>query len=211
MRFNRPSERLGDAGSGGGTCSSTEQPPGLVEPVDENKAVVRPPPTPWHQPGPAAPPEAGASRREEARYSGKGADRSTRPAGIGEGTEIFDRLGEFGATVQDRFDLWQQRVPVLGFPTSVRLRYREDRCDEYAALLSYCGLFSVFPLLTVGVTIVGFALTSRPDLRAELLDTIFSRFPVVGEELSRQMDALEGNGLVLAGIGVVRVAQMPST
>lgn len=129
---------------------------------------------------------------------------------------MFDKLGELGATVQDRFDLWQQGLPVLAFPISVWLRYREDRCYEYAALLSYYGFFSLFPLLTVGVTIVGFALSSRPNLRAELLDTIFGRFPVVGEELARQIDGLEGNGLVLiiavgftlwAGIGVVRVVQ----
>lgn len=129
---------------------------------------------------------------------------------------MFDRLGELGASGQDRFDLWQQRVPLMAFPISVWLRYREDRCYEYAALLSYYGFFSIFPLLTVGVTIVGFAWSSRPDLRAELLDTIFGRFPVVGEELARQIDGLEGNGLVLvvaigftlwAGIGVVRVAQ----
>ena len=129
---------------------------------------------------------------------------------------MFDKLGEFGATVQDRFDLWQQRVPALAFPISVWLRYREDRCYEYAALLSYYGFFSLFPLLTVGVTIVGFVLNSRSELRSELLETIFGRFPVVGEELSRQIDALEGNGLVLiiaigftlwAGIGVVRVVQ----
>ena len=129
---------------------------------------------------------------------------------------MFDKLGKLGATIQDRFDLWQQRLPVLAFPISVWLRYREDRCYEYAALLSYYGFFSIFPLLTVGVTVVGFALSSRPDLRAELLDTIFGRFPVVGEELADQIDGLEGNGLVLliaigftlwAGIGVVRVVQ----
>ena len=129
---------------------------------------------------------------------------------------MSDKLGELGANVQDRFDLWQQRLPVLAFPISVWLRYREDRCYEYAALLSYYGFFSLFPLLTVGVTIVGFVLSSRPNLRAELLDTIFGRFPVVGEELARQIDGLEGNGLVLiiavgftlwAGMGVVRVAQ----
>lgn len=129
---------------------------------------------------------------------------------------MFDKLGELGASLQDRFDLWQQRIPALAFPISVWLRYREDRCYEYAALLSYYGFFSVFPLLTVGVTIVGYALSSRPDLRSELLDTVFGRFPVVGEELARQIDGLEGNGVVLlvaigftlwAGIGVVRVAQ----
>lgn len=129
---------------------------------------------------------------------------------------MFDKLGQLGDRVQNEFDRWQQRVPVLAFPISVWLRYREDRCYEYAALLSYYGFFSIFPLLTAGVTIFGFVLKGNPELRAEVLDTIFARVPVVGEALSTQIDGLEGNGFVLivaigfalwSGIGVVRGAQ----
>lgn len=128
----------------------------------------------------------------------------------------FEKVGELGQRAQDWFDLWQQRHPVVAFPISVWLRNREDRGYEYTALLSYYGFFSVFPLLTVAVTILGFFLKDNPELRADLLETVFARIPVVGESLSQQIDGLDGNGLVLviaigftlwAGIGVVRVAQ----
>lgn len=127
-----------------------------------------------------------------------------------------DKLEQLGDRAQNDLDRWQQRVPVLAFPVSVWLRYREDRCYEYAALLSYYGFFSIFPLLTAGVTIFGFLLKDNPQLRAEVLDTIFARVPVVGEALATQIDGLEGNGFVLvvaigfalwSGIGVVRAAQ----
>jgi membrane protein len=129
---------------------------------------------------------------------------------------MLDKLEQLGDRAQNDLDLWQQRVPVLAFPVSVWLRYREDRCYEYAALLSYYGFFSIFPLLTAGVTIFGFILKDNPQLRAEVLDTIFARVPVVGEALATQIDGLEGNGFVLvvaigfavwSGIGVVRAAQ----
>lgn len=129
---------------------------------------------------------------------------------------MFDKVGQSVAAAQNRFDLWQQRVPVVAFPISVWLRYREDRCYEYAALLSYYGFFSIFPLLTVGVTIIGFLLNDNPTLRDELLDTVFAQIPVIGDALVREIGGLEGNGVVLlvavsftlwAGIGVVRVAQ----
>lgn len=128
----------------------------------------------------------------------------------------FEKLGQLGQQAQDWFDLWQQRHPVVAFPISVWLRNREDRGYEYTALLSYHGFFSVFPLLTVGVTLLGFSLKGNPTLRSKLLDTVFARIPIVGEQLEQQIDGLEGNGFVLviavgitlwAGIGVVRVAQ----
>ena len=129
---------------------------------------------------------------------------------------MFEKIGGFVANAQNRFDRWQQGVPVVAFPISVWLRYREDRCYEYAALLSYYGFFSIFPLLTVVVTIIGFVLRDNPTLRDELLATVFAQVPVVGDALAREIDGLEGSGAVLlvaigftlwAGIGVVRVAQ----
>lgn len=129
---------------------------------------------------------------------------------------MFEKLAQLGDDIQNGFDRWQQRIPVLAFPISVWLRYREDRGYEYAALLSYYGFFSVFPLLTVAVTIVGFLLADNPTLRDDLLDSVFARLPVVGEAMAGEIEGLDGNGVVLvvaigftlwAGIGVVRVAQ----
>jgi YihY family inner membrane protein len=118
--------------------------------------------------------------------------------------------------LKDRLDLLQQRIPPVAFAVSVWLRYREDRNYEYAALLSYYGFFSLFPLLLVLVTILGWLLRDNQELLNRILDTAFSQIPVIGSELARDATALEGDGITLviailvtlwAGLGVVKVAQ----
>jgi YihY family inner membrane protein len=118
--------------------------------------------------------------------------------------------------LKDRLDLLQQRIPPVAFAVGVWLRYREDRNYEYAALLSYYGFFSLFPLLMVLVTVLGWLLRDNQELLARILDSTFSQIPVVGTELARDVTALEGNGISLviallvtlwAGLGVVKVAQ----
>jgi YihY family inner membrane protein len=118
--------------------------------------------------------------------------------------------------LKDRLDLLQQRIPPVAFAVSVWLRYREDRNYEYAALLSYYGFFSLFPLLLVLVTILGWLLRDNQELLDRILDTAFSQIPVIGSELARDATALEGDGITLviailvtlwAGLGVVKVAQ----
>lgn len=118
--------------------------------------------------------------------------------------------------LKDRLDLLQQRIPPIAFAVSVWLRYREDRNYEYAALLSYYGFFSLFPLLLVLVTILGWLLRDNQELLDRILATAFTQIPVIGSELARDVTALEGNGITLviailvtlwAGLGVVKVAQ----
>jgi YihY family inner membrane protein len=118
--------------------------------------------------------------------------------------------------LKDRLDLLQQRIPPVAFAVGVWLRYREDRNYEYAALLSYYGFFSLFPLLMVLVTLLGWLLRDNQELLDRILDSTFSQIPVIGTELARDVTALEGNGISLliailvtlwAGLGVVKVAQ----
>ena len=58
----------------------------------------------------------------------------------------------------DRVDLLQRRRVLFGFPVGVVKRYREDRGPDFAALLSYYGFFSIFPLLLVLITVLGLVL-----------------------------------------------------
>lgn len=118
--------------------------------------------------------------------------------------------------VENQLDRWHQNVPVVAFPVGVWLRHREDRAHEYTALLSYYGFFSLFPLLSVLVTLLGFALRDNDELLQQVLDSVFSRVPVLGEVIASEVEGLEASGIAMvfalgftlwAGIGVVRVAQ----
>jgi YihY family inner membrane protein len=118
--------------------------------------------------------------------------------------------------VLDRIDSWQQRHRAPAFVVGVVKKYGDDRGSQLAALITYYGFLALFPLLLVFVTVLGYVAHDDPGLRRDLLDTALADFPVVGQELRRNVGALGGNGLALAvgllaliwgSLGVAQVAQ----
>jgi len=114
----------------------------------------------------------------------------------------------------DAFDRFQQRHRWLGFPLAVRQKYSEDQGGYLAATITYYGFFSIFPLLLVATTVLGFLLPDHPALQRSILNSALGQFPVVGREL--QTHRLQGDaaaltiGLVLAlwsGMGIFLAAE----
>jgi YihY family inner membrane protein len=93
-------------------------------------------------------------------------------------------------------DGWQQRSSLLGFTFAVFRKFGDDQAGGLAGLIAYYAFFSVFPLLLVFVTVVGFVLGSDNDLTSRALNS----FPVVGREIAR--GSLRGSGLALV-LGIV--------
>jgi membrane protein len=111
-------------------------------------------------------------------------------------------MGVFSRTVQ-RLDRFQQRHPVLAFPFAVRQKYAEDQGGFLAASVTYYAFFSIFPLLLVLVTLLGYALESDPALQRRVLDSALADFPVIGPQLQQNVHSLHGSATALAvGIGV---------
>lgn len=105
-------------------------------------------------------------------------------------------------TLVGRLDAWQQRRRRVGFLVAVFLRYREDRGQQYGALLSYYGFVSLFPLLLVLVTVLGIVLDDNADLRNRILDTVYARIPVLGAQLQQDAASLDSSGWMLA-VGLI--------
>lgn len=114
----------------------------------------------------------------------------------------------------DAFDRFQQRHPWLGFVLAVRQKYSDDQGGYLAASLSYYGFFSIFPLLLVAATVLGFVLRGHPALQRSILHSALAQFPLVGDQL--QAGSLRGSmlalvvGLALAlwsGMGVFLAAE----
>lgn len=112
------------------------------------------------------------------------------------------------------FDRFQQRHAWLGFPLAVRQKYSDDQGAYLAATITYYGFFSVFPLLLVFVSVLGFVLGSHSHLRARIVGSALAQFPVLGHDLV--VRALHGSvlalvlGLVIAlwsGMGVFLAAE----
>jgi membrane protein len=95
-----------------------------------------------------------------------------------------------------RIDAFQRRHPVLGFPLAVVYKFFDDQGIYLAALITYYGFLSLFPLLLLLASVLGFALRGNEHLREEILDSTLSQFPVIREQL-RQPQGLQGSGAAI--------------
>jgi uncharacterized BrkB/YihY/UPF0761 family membrane protein len=68
-------------------------------------------------------------------------------------------------------DRLQRRHGVLGFPYAVVKKYGDDEGGREAALITYYGFLSIFPLL-LGVAVLSRVLADHPDLRQRLITAI---------------------------------------
>jgi YihY family inner membrane protein len=100
-------------------------------------------------------------------------------------------------------DRFQQRHRPTSVIYAVVKKFGEDRSGNLAALIAYYGFFSLFPLLLVLVSILGFVLRGNPSLRESIVHSALSQFPVIGDQLQKNLDSLTtGNGVPL-GIGIL--------
>ena len=57
-----------------------------------------------------------------------------------------------------RVDAFQRRHPVIGFPLAVSYKFFDDQGVYLAALITYYGFLSLFPLLLLLASVLGFVL-----------------------------------------------------
>lgn len=101
-----------------------------------------------------------------------------------------------------RLDRVQQRHPALAFPWAVVQKFGNDQAGAHATQVAYHGLFSLFPLLLLLTTLLGFLLEDDPGLQQRLLTSALADFPILGTQLQATARPLRGNGLaLLIGIG----------
>jgi membrane protein len=113
-------------------------------------------------------------------------------------------------------DRYQQRKRLLGFVVAVFKRFDDDQGSQMGALIAYYGFFSLFPLLLVFVTVLGFVLEGSPSTQASVLHSTLSQFPIIGTQLQSNVHSLKGSvpalalgivGATLAGLGITGAAQ----
>jgi membrane protein len=97
------------------------------------------------------------------------------------------------------FDRFQQRHPPLAVPVAVVKKFGDDQGGDLAALIAFRAFFSLFPLLLLLTTVLGYVLAGDPELRREAVDSVLTQFPVIGEQI--QVSSLEGSAVALA-IGI---------
>lgn len=101
-----------------------------------------------------------------------------------------------------RVDRWQQRRRWAAVVVGVGRKYGEDGAAGHGVRIAYFGFFSVFPLMLAFVSIVGFVLDDRPELRQDILDSTYADMPVIGPLIRDDVGAIGGSGVALA-VGIL--------
>jgi YihY family inner membrane protein len=99
-----------------------------------------------------------------------------------------------------RFDEFQQTKPALALPLGVVKKFSDDEGGSMVSLIAYRAFFSLFPLLLLMTTILGYVLAGDEELRNEVVNSTLSQFPIIGNQLKG--GSLKGSGIALA-VGIV--------
>jgi uncharacterized BrkB/YihY/UPF0761 family membrane protein len=114
-----------------------------------------------------------------------------------------------------RVDGFQRRHPRAGLPIAVIYKFADDQGNYLAALITYYGFLSLFPLLLLSSTILGFVLSGHPHLQQQVLDSALGQVPIVGAHLTSPHGATGSGvgiaigilGTIYGGLGVTNAAQ----
>jgi membrane protein len=98
-------------------------------------------------------------------------------------------------------DRLQRRNRAAGVAIAVIYKYLDDQGGYLAALITYYGFVSLFPLLLLLTTGLGLVLAGHPHLQEQVLQSTLSQFPVIGSQL-HQPEGLSG-GTVAVVVGIV--------
>ncbi|WP_260115308.1 YhjD/YihY/BrkB family envelope integrity protein [Ornithinimicrobium sp. INDO-MA30-4] len=72
----------------------------------------------------------------------------------------------------------------MGYPIAVIYKFVDDQGIYLAALITYYGFLSLFPLLLLLSSVLGFLLTNQPALQEAILDSAARQIPVIGSEIA---------------------------
>ena len=106
--------------------------------------------------------------------------------------------------VTDRVDAYQRRHRRAGYPIAVLYKFFDDGGGHLAALITYYGFLSLFPLLLLASTVLGLVLSGDPHAQQAVLSSALRQFPVIGDQLNRP-ERISGGpaGLVIGGLGAL--------
>ncbi|HTX31985.1 MAG TPA: YihY/virulence factor BrkB family protein [Solirubrobacteraceae bacterium] len=97
------------------------------------------------------------------------------------------------------FDRFQQRHRGLAIPMAVLKKFSDDGGGQLAAMVTYYAFLSLFPLLLVMVTVLGFVLQGDAGAAQSIENSVLAQFPVIGDYI--KVHALTGHiGALVIGV-----------
>ena len=118
--------------------------------------------------------------------------------------------------VVSRIDAYQRRHRWIGLPLAVVYKFSDDQGNYLTAQITYYGFVSLFPLMLLLVTSLGYALQASHHLQQQVLDSALAQFPVIGDQIASSIYSLHGSvlslvvgalGTVYGGLGIAQATQ----
>jgi membrane protein len=110
-----------------------------------------------------------------------------------------------------RLDRWQRRRRWLAFPFAVVKKFGDDQAGNLAAMIAYYAIFSIFPLLLVLSTVLGFVLEGHPEWQEAVTESALKSLPLAYEQAppsgSVFVLVLGGIFALWSGLGIAKSAQ----
>ena len=102
-----------------------------------------------------------------------------------------------------RADAYQRRHRWAGLPLAVLYKFFDDQGSYLAAQITYYGVVSLFPLLLLLATFLGYGLHDSRHFQQKVLDSALAQFPVVGDQVASRIHSFHGSvpGLVIGILG----------
>jgi uncharacterized BrkB/YihY/UPF0761 family membrane protein len=105
-------------------------------------------------------------------------------------------------TTSDRVMALRERHVAIDVVVDTLDGWRRHITGRNATVLAFFGFLSIFPLLLVATTILGFVLEGNEQLQQEIIDGALDDIPVIGQELANDPAAIQGSVWALViGLG----------
>jgi len=102
-----------------------------------------------------------------------------------------------------RLDRFQRRKPFAAVIVAVLRKTSDDNGGSFAALMAYYGFLSLFPLLLLAVSTLGFIVQSNATALANVQASALRNFPMIGPTLAQGHLRGSGIGVVVGALGAL--------
>lgn len=101
-----------------------------------------------------------------------------------------------------RFDALQRSKGPLAFVYAVVKKYGTDNAGSLAALITYYGFLSLFPLLLLAVTVVGLLAGGSHHLAVRVESSALAQFPIIGTQIKSNVHGLASQSGIALAVGI---------
>ncbi len=102
-----------------------------------------------------------------------------------------------------RLDSYQRRKAPAAIVVAILKKASDDSAGNFAALITYYGFLSLFPLLLLAISILGFVVQNNQDALQTIQSSALARIPPLGNTLASGHLRGSGLGVLVGALGAL--------